>query len=60
MTSTINMEVRTDDETVVDQCLSIVEKKCGKGMPDTLPFPQLSGTASSYRKRNITFSTLWH
>ena len=26
MTSTINMEVRTDDETVVDQCLSIVEK----------------------------------
>lgn len=26
MTSTINMEVRTDDETVIDQCLSIVEK----------------------------------
>lgn len=26
MTSIINMEVRTDDETVVDQCLSIVEK----------------------------------
>ena len=26
MTSIINMEVRTDNETVVDQCLSIVEK----------------------------------
>lgn len=26
MTSTINMEVRTGDETVVNQCLSIVEK----------------------------------